>query len=149
MFTDGACSGNPGPGGYGIVLIWNGKHYRREFSKGFEKTTNNRMELMAIVEGLKKIKPKNMAIKIFSDSNYVVEAVNKKWVFGWEKKQFKGKKNSDLWKVFLAYYRHHKITMEWVKGHSGHPENECCDKLARLALMQDKLKCDEGFVNLW
>ena len=131
IYTDGACSGNPGPGGYGIVMQY-GSH-RKEFSKGFRKTTNNRMELLAVIDGLKKLKKAPLNVVVVSDSKYVVDAVEKGWLKSWEKKAFKGKKNPDLWREFLAIYGQHNVKFKWVKGHAGHPENEKCDELAVAA----------------
>lgn len=131
IYTDGAATGNPGPGGYGIVMMA-GSH-RKEFSAGFRKTTNNRMELLAVVEALRKLKWSGMHVTIYSDSKYVVDSVEKKWVFGWAKKQFKNKKNPDLWKAFLEQYPKHTIQFKWVKGHAGNPLNERCDELAVAA----------------
>ncbi len=128
LFTDGASSGNPGPGGYGVILRA-GNHYK-ELSAGFRKTTNNRMELMAIIVGLEALKKPGMDVTIYSDSKYVIDAVEKGWVFGWQKKGFAGKKNPDLWRRFLQIYRLHNVKFIWVKGHAGHPENERCDQLA-------------------
>ncbi len=144
LYTDGSSRGNPGPGGYGLILEWVGKAYVKEFSEGFLMTTNNRMELMAVIEGLKKLKGPSM-VTIITDSKYVVDAIEKKWVFGWEKKNFKDKKNADLWRMFLQLYPHHEIEMKWVKGHNNHPQNERCDKLAVLASKQPKLQIDRGF----
>lgn len=145
VYTDGSSRGNPGPGGYGIVMEWVGKPYRKEFSEGFRKTTNNRMELLAVIEALKKLKYPGTAVTVFSDSKYVVDAVNKGWVFNWERKAFKDKKNPDLWIDFLKEYRKHQVTMQWVKGHNDHPQNERCDTLAVNAAMQEGLKPDPGF----
>jgi len=151
IYTDGACSGNPGKGGYGIVMEWvggrnkHGKIIFKEFSKGFRKTTNNRMELLAIIVALEQLKKEGMEVTVFSDSKYVVDAVNKGWVFGWEKKGFKDKKNPDLWRRFLKVYRRHKVKMEWVKGHNDHLQNERCDKLAVNAAQKKKLLIDEGY----
>ena len=131
VYTDGASSGNPGPGGYGVVLTF-GKH-RKELSGGFRKTTNNRMELLAVIEALRAIKKPGADIKIYTDSKYVVDAVEKKWVFGWEKKGFKDKKNPDLWRQFLELYPLFNIRFHWLKGHAGHKENERCDYLATQA----------------
>ncbi|MCX2678858.1 ribonuclease HI [Galbibacter sp. EGI 63066] len=147
IYTDGASRGNPGPGGYGIVMEWVGKPYKKEFSKGFKKTTNNRMELMAVTEALKKLKRPNTTVKVFSDSKYVVDAVTKKWVFGWEKKNFKDKKNPDLWIDFLKEYRKQKVHFQWIKGHNNHPQNERCDFLAVEASKKPNLKTDNGFEN--
>ena len=140
IFTDGAARGNPGPGGYGVVLI-SGKH-RKELAAGFRKTTNNRMELLSVIVGLETLKYPGSEVVIYSDSKYVVDAVEKGWLFGWEKKQFKGKKNADLWMRFLAIYRQHKVTFKWVKGHAGIPENERCDQLAVQASMDKELAID-------
>lgn len=131
MFTDGASSGNPGPGGYGVILK-SGPHYK-EISEGFRKTTNNRMELLAVIVGLEALKKPGSQVTIYSDSKYVVDAVDKKWVFGWLKKSFEGKKNKDLWLRFLAVYKLHTVKFVWIKGHAGHPENERCDELAVIA----------------
>ena len=131
IYTDGACSGNPGPGGYGIVMRYGA--LRKEFSKGFRKTTNNRMELLAVIDGLKKLKKDNLNVLVVSDSKYVVDAVQKGWLFSWQKKGFKGKKNPDLWKEFLDVYSKQNVKFQWVKGHAGHPENEKCDELAVAA----------------
>ncbi|MXV51211.1 ribonuclease HI [Pedobacter sp. HMF7647] len=144
IFTDGASSGNPGPGGYGTILR-SGQHYK-EISGGFRKTTNNRMELLAVIVGLEAIKKPKQDIVIYSDSKYVVDAVEKKWVFGWLNKGFEGKKNKDLWIRFLASYKLHNIRFQWIKGHAGHPENERCDRLAVAAYLQkDKLLIDSVF----
>ncbi|MCF8713416.1 ribonuclease HI [Joostella atrarenae] len=145
IYTDGSSRGNPGPGGYGIVMEWVGKPYKKEFSQGFRKTTNNRMELMAVIEALKKLKKNNIAIKVFSDSKYVVDAVEKGWVFGWEKKKFKDKKNPDLWKEFLIEYRKQKVSFQWIKGHNNHPQNERCDFLAVEASKKPNLPADLAY----
>lgn len=131
IFTDGAASGNPGPGGYGVILR-SGKHYK-ELSGGFRMTTNNRMELLAVIEGLKAIKTPGQQVTVVSDSKYVVDSVEKKWVFGWVKIGFKGKKNKDLWIRFLDVYKLHDVKFVWIKGHNAHPENERCDELAVAA----------------
>lgn len=128
IYTDGAASGNPGPGGFGVVLK-SGIH-RKELAQGFRKTTNNRMELLAVIVGLETLKKPGLEVLIYSDSRYVVDAVEKGWVFNWEKKDFKDKKNPDLWKRFLVVYRKHKVRFVWIKGHSAIPENERCDQLA-------------------
>ncbi|KIO77396.1 ribonuclease HI [Pedobacter lusitanus] len=131
IYTDGAASGNPGPGGYGVILR-SGSHYK-ELSGGFRMTTNNRMELLAVIEGLQTIKKPGAQVTIYSDSKYVVDSVEKKWVFGWVKKGFKDKKNKDLWIRFLAAYKLHEVKFIWIKGHNDHPENERCDVLAVAA----------------
>jgi ribonuclease HI len=147
IYTDGACSGNPGKGGYGIVMEWVGKPYQKEFSEGYKKTTNNRMELLAVIVALENLKSDKLNITVFSDSKYVVDAIEKKWVFGWEKKGFKNKKNIDLWKRFLKIYHKHNVEFKWVKGHNDHVQNERCDVLAVEASQQNNLLIDEGFEN--
>lgn len=143
IYTDGAARGNPGPGGYGIVMEA-GAH-RKEFKEGFKHTTNNRMELLAIIEALTKIKTAHHEVHIYSDSKYVVDAVKKGWLFSWEKKQFKDKKNVDLWQRFLPLYRLHKPQLHWIKGHNNHPQNERCDALAVQASKGSGLRTDQGF----
>ena len=145
LYTDGSSLGNPGPGGYGIVLEWVGMSYVKEFSAGFSRTTNNRMELLAVIIGLELIKKPQMEVMVCSDSKYVVDSVEKKWVFDWEKKQFKGKKNIDLWKRFLKVNKKHKIHFQWIKGHNQHPQNERCDQLAVNAARGKNLPSDEIF----
>ena len=147
IYTDGACSGNPGKGGYGIVMEWVGKPYQKEFSEGYRKTTNNRMELLAVIVALENLRSDKLTITVFSDSKYVVDAIEKKWIFGWEKKGFKNKKNIDLWKRFLKIYRKHKVNFRWVKGHNDHVQNERCDVLAVEASQQKSLLSDVGFEN--
>jgi ribonuclease HI len=144
IYTDGSSRGNPGPGGYGIVLI-SGPH-RKEISAGFSLTTNNRMELLAVIVALQQLKNPGSRVTVFSDSKYVVDSVEKGWVFGWEKKAFLKKKNADLWKEFLKVYRNHKVRFQWVKGHASNPENECCDLLATQAAMGKNLPADEGYI---
>ncbi len=143
LFTDGASSGNPGPGGYGAILR-SGKHYK-EISEGYRKTTNNRMELLAVISGLESIKKTGQQIMIYSDSKYIIDSVEKKWVFNWVKTGFKNKKNKDLWLRFLEVYKLHHIRFTWVKGHNGHPENERCDELAVKASQQKVLLTDTCF----
>jgi len=145
IYTDGAAKGNPGPGGYGVVLIA-GKH-RKELSKGFFNTTNNRMELLAVIEGLAALKKENMDVTVYSDSKYVVDAVEKGWLWNWEKKSFKGKKNPDLWRAFIPLFRKHSVRFKWVKGHAGIPENERCDELAVAAANSPETE-DFGYQNL-
>ena len=147
IYTDGACSGNPGPGGYGIVMEWVGKPYKKEFSQGFSRTTNNRMELLAVIVALEKIKITDVTLIIFSDSKYVVDAVEKKWLLTWQKKRFKDVKNPDLWKRFLKIYNPENTKFEWIKGHNEHPQNERCDMLAVTASKGEKLLKDEGYEN--
>ncbi|MCK5816117.1 MAG: ribonuclease HI [Flavobacteriaceae bacterium] len=146
IYTDGACSGNPGKGGYGIVMEWVGKPYKKEFFDGFQLTTNNRMELLAVIVALEKIKMDTVEITVISDSKYVVNAVEKNWILGWQKKRFKDVKNTDLWKRFLIQYKKHNVKLKWVKGHNNHPQNERCDQLAVAGTKMKELKIDEGYV---
>lgn len=143
LYTDGASKGNPGPGGFGVILRA-GQHYK-EISAGFRKTTNNRMELLAVIVGLEALKKPGQSVTIYSDSKYVVDAVEKKWVFGWLQKGFAGKKNKDLWLRFLQVYKLHNVRFVWVKGHAGHPENERCDQLAVAASTSKQLLIDSVF----
>jgi ribonuclease HI len=143
IYTDGAASGNPGPGGYGVVLM-SGSH-RREISAGFKRTTNNRMELMAVCAGLEALKFEGCHVTIYTDSKYVADSVEKGWVFGWEKKQFQKKKNPDLWARFLQAYRRHRVKFIWVRGHASVPENERCDFLAVEASKGINLPEDKGY----
>ena len=133
IYTDGAAKGNPGNGGYGVVIELVGTPHKKEFYEGFRHTTNNRMELLAVIVGLEKLKNENMTVLVVSDSKYVIDSVVKGWVFGWEKKGFVGKKNPDLWKRFLKIYRKHKVDFKWIKGHNNHEQNERCDQLAVFA----------------
>ena len=144
IYTDGSCLGNPGRGGYGIVMEYPKIKYRKEFSQGYKLTTNNRMELLAVIVALEQLK-RSCTILVTTDSKYVVDAVSKKWVFSWVKKGFKGKKNADLWKRFLKIYPKHKVSFTWVKGHNDHPQNERCDQLAVAAANSNKLLIDEGY----
>jgi ribonuclease HI len=142
IYTDGAAKGNPGNGGYGVVMM-SGKH-RKELSEGFRMTTNNRMELLSVIVALETIKnPADVAV--FSDSKYVVDSVEKGWVFGWQKNGFKGKKNIDLWKRFLIIYPKHSVKFNWVKGHAGNVFNERCDELAVQAAEGADLLIDQGY----
>ena len=143
IYTDGAAKGNPGNGGYGIVMM-SGKH-KKEISEGFRNTTNNRMELLSVIVALEQIKVPNSEVEVISDSKYVVDAVEKGWVFGWQKKGFKGKKNIDLWKRFLLIYPKHQVKFTWVKGHAGNLYNERCDELAVKAAESNNLLIDEGY----
>lgn len=143
MYTDGAARGNPGPGGYGVVLL-SGKH-RKEISQGYQLTTNNRMELLAVIVGLEALKFDGCDVTIYSDSKYVVDALTKGWVFNWYTKRFKGKKNPDLWLRFLDVYQKHRVNFIWVKGHANNPLNERCDKLAVEASFSDNLLIDEEY----
>lgn len=143
IYTDGSSSGNPGPGGYGVILR-SGQHYK-ELSGGFRKTTNNRMELLAVITGLEAIKTPNQQVTIYSDSKYVIDSIEKRWLQGWVAKGFAGKKNKDLWLRYLAISKMHQIKFVWVRGHNGHPENERCDVLAVTAGKQKDLLIDSVF----
>ncbi len=144
IYTDGASSGNPGPGGYGIVLI-SGKH-RLEKSEGFRLTTNNRMELLAVIAGLEALKKQGSNVVVYTDSRYVADAVEKGWVFQWESKAFKKKKNPDLWLRFLKIYRKHNVRFVWIKGHDNNSENELCDRMAVEASKENDLSEDTGYM---
>ena len=143
IYTDGAAQGNPGRGGYGVVLL-SGPH-RKELSAGFRMTTNNRMELMAVCVALEALKFDGTEVTLYSDSKYVVDAVNQRWVFGWEQKRFTGKKNPDLWMRFLRVYRRHRVRFVWVKGHASTVENNRCDELAVAAANSGNLFEDTGY----
>lgn len=145
IFTDGACSGNPGKGGYGILMRVAGISYRKTFSQGFRKTTNNRMELLAVIVALEKLKNTDNEVHIYTDSKYVSDAINQKWLFGWQKKGFAKVKNPDLWKRFYPLFIMHKPVFHWIKGHNGHPENELCDQLAVAATKTEPLETDHFF----
>lgn len=144
IYTDGAARGNPGPGGYGVVLL--AGQFRKELSDGFELTTNNRMELLAAIVGLEALKIEHSQVTIYTDSKYVVDSVEKGWIWNWVKIRFKGKKNEDLWLRFLKVYPKHQVKFVWVKGHANIPENERCDQLAVEASMQPRLKKDSGYL---
>ncbi len=146
IYTDGACSGNPGPGGLGIILMA-GPH-KKEYAEGYQLTTNNRMELLAVIKALEMLKTNEHPVTIYSDSKYVIDAIEKKWVFGWQKKNFSGKKNADLWIRFLKVYPLFKIKFVWVKGHSSNPFNNRCDELAVMAYKGAKLSKDVIFETL-
>ena len=143
IYTDGSAKGNPGKGGYGIVMLF--QEHRKEISQGFRLTTNNRMELLAVIVGLESIKKLNEKVIVFSDSKYVVDAVEKKWVFSWEKTNFNKKKNPDLWIRFLKIYRKHRVIFTWVKGHANNTENERCDFLAVESSEKSDLKIDNWY----
>jgi ribonuclease HI len=143
IYSDGASSGNPGPGGYGVVLI-SGRH-RLEKSQGFRLTTNNRMELMAVIAGLEALKKPGSNVVVYTDSKYVADAVEKGWVFQWESKAFKKKKNQDLWLRFLKIYRRHNVKFVWIKGHASNPENDLCDRMAVEASKKNNLFEDTGY----
>ncbi|ANH82502.1 ribonuclease HI [Niabella ginsenosidivorans] len=144
IYTDGASRGNPGPGGYGVLLMY-GKHVK-ELSGGFKKTTNNRMELMAVIEGLKALKTTDLPVTIYSDSQYVVNAVTKGWLNNWVRTDFKGgKKNKDLWMQYYQLAKKFQIRFIWVRGHADNPYNNRCDELATAAADGKMLAADNGF----
>ena len=145
IYTDGSSRGNPGPGGYGIIMQKYGTNYSKEFSEGYRKTTNNRMELLAVIVALEKLKKLNQKVHVYTDSKYVSESVEKKWVNRWEKKGFKNKKNPDLWIRFLKIFREHEVRFFWVKGHNNNPRNERCDELAFNASLKEKLLIDAEY----
>ncbi|MCR5713718.1 MAG: ribonuclease HI [Bacteroidales bacterium] len=152
IYTDGSALGNPGKGGYGVVLLANmddpdpARRFRKELSQGYRMTTNNRMELMAAIVALEALRFDATPVNLITDSRYVCEAVNKEWVFGWEKKNFEKRKNADLWRRFLQAYRRHQVRMIWVKGHDGNVENERCDRLAVAAANGVQLLEDTGYM---
>jgi ribonuclease HI len=143
IYTDGGASGNPGPGGYGALMMF-GEH-RKELSGGFRLTTNNRMELLAVITALETLNKPGMEVDVYSDSKYVVDAVEKRWVMNWEKKGYLNKKNPDLWKRFLVIYRQHNVVFHWVKGHAGNPYNEHVDQLAVAAYQKGSLLIDAAY----
>lgn len=147
LYTDGSSRGNPGPGGYGVVLKYGS--YRKELSQGFRLTTNNRMELLGVIEGLKAIKKREIPVKIYSDSSYVVNAVNNGWLKSWVSKDLSKKKNSDLWGLFLNVSQtFSSLEFIWIKGHAGHPENERCDRLAVDASQRGDIIDDKGYLQM-
>lgn len=143
IYTDGAASGNPGPGGFGVVMLYN--HHRKEVSEGFRLTTNNRMELLSVIVALEMIKNNDKEVIVHSDSKYVVDSINLKWIDNWVKIGFKNKANVDLWKRFLKIYNKHRMKFVWVKGHASNVENNRCDELAVAAYKEKHLKIDEGY----
>lgn len=143
LYTDGAASGNPGPGGYGVVLKCG--QARKEMSGGFVLTTNNRMELLAVIRGLEAIRWQNAVVEVYSDSTYVVKAITEGWLEKWILRDWKKVKNPDLWQRFVPLYRAHRVSFHWLKGHAGHPENERCDALAVAAYTDGPLVADEGY----
>lgn len=144
LYTDGAASGNPGPGGYGAVLQCAG--LTKELSGGFARTTNNRMELLAVIVGLETILWENAEVDIYSDSTYVVKAMTEGWLDKWQRTGFKKVKNVDLWQRYLAVASRHRLRFHWVKGHAGNPMNERCDRLAVAAYRQENLPEDTGYI---
>ena len=145
IYTDGAAQGNPGPGGFGVIMKY-GDHVK-ELSQGFRLTTNNRMELLAVISGLEAIKKEGIPVTIFSDSEYVINSVEKGWIWNWEKQNFKKKANVDLWQRYIPLHHRFKPKFSWVKGHAGHPENERCDYLAVQAAKGFNLLVDEEYEN--
>ena len=145
IYTDGACSGNPGKGGYGIVMEFGTK--RKELNAAFELTTNNRMELLAVIVALRQLKNTNYPVQCITDSKYVCDAIEKGWLQNWIQKNFKGKKNVDLWKALIPLLETFKPQFKWVKGHSGHPQNERCDELAVQATEKGPWQVDEGYIS--
>ena len=145
IYTDGACSGNPGPGGYGVVML--ASDHRKELSEGFRLTTNNRMELLSVIVALEALKKENSQVTVFSDSRYVVDAIEKKWLNGWIKKGFNKIKNPDLWLRYSRIAVKHQVNFVWVKGHADNEHNNYCDQLAVTASRQRNLKIDEGYEN--
>ncbi len=143
IYTDGSSRGNPGPGGYGVILI-SEKGHQKELSGGFRKTTNNRMELLSVIIGLEALK-KPCEVQVFSDSKYVVDAIEKGWLLKWRMTGFAKKKNPDLWKRYLNVAQNHKVKFDWVKGHAGNEFNERCDKLAVKAALKENLPADKGY----
>ncbi|MBX9890115.1 MAG: ribonuclease HI [Amoebophilaceae bacterium] len=146
IYTDGSARGNPGPGGYGVVLKC--QNYMKELAQGYKKTTNNRMELLAVIIGLEALKNPPQLVTIYSDSKYIVDAVQKGWLKNWLQIDFKGKKNPDLWKRFWLIYQKHRVDFCWIKGHAGHLENERCDELAVKSSKQKGLLIDTYYETL-
>jgi ribonuclease HI len=146
VYTDGSSRGNPGPGGFGTVLIWGQK--QKEISAGYRLTTNNRMELLGVITALENLKQKNISLTVYTDSQYIVKAVNEGWLNNWVRTNFKGgKKNKDLWMRFYELAKDFKITFQWVKGHADNPLNNRCDELATQAADGSNLLIDEGYEN--
>ena len=143
IYTDGACSGNPGPGGYGVIMKY--KTQRKEFSQGYRLTTNNRMELLSVIIALESIKKEDCEVIVYSDSKYVLDSINLGWVYSWQKNGFKNKANSDLWKRFLIIHKKYNVKYIWVKGHASNQENNRCDELAVIASKRGNLIVDEGY----
>lgn len=143
IYTDGSSLGNPGPGGFGVVLLA-GPH-RREISEGYRLTTNNRMELLAVITGLEALKRDGLDVTLYSDSKYVIDSVQKGWIYGWMRKGFAGKKNADLWRRFMRVFARHNVRFVWIKGHNNNIENERCDLLATTAAKGEMLLEDTGY----
>ena len=146
IYTDGASRGNPGPGGYGVILLWGDK--RKELSAGYRLTTNNRMELMGVIVALESLTKKNLSLAVFTDSKYIVDSVEKKWLHNWIRTDFKGgKKNKDLWLKYYKLSKEYQIKFQWVKGHGRNAFNNRCDELATTAADGNNLLIDEGYEN--
>jgi len=145
IFSDGAAKGNPGIGGYGVIIKYNDR--QKELSQGYRLTTNNRMELIGVIVALEAIRKSEIPIRVYSDSKYVVNAIEEKWLWKWEKKGFKKTANVDLWKRYIPLHRKFRPSFMWIKGHAGHPENERCDQLAVLATRSDNLLVDAEYEN--
>lgn len=143
LYTDGACSGNPGPGGFGAILVYKGKE--KIIAQGYAHTTNNRMELMAVIAGLEQLKTPGWNVVVVTDSKYVSDAINLRWIQGWVKKGWAKVKNPDLWQRLYSLLKQHQVKFQWVKGHAGHPQNERCDQLAVKASLQKNLPADKGY----
>lgn len=143
IHTDGASRGNPGPGGYGIILQWG--NYRKELSAGYRLTTNNRMELMGVIVALRALKKAPFKVLVYTDSRYIVDSLTKGWVWNWQKKGFRNKKNADLWQELIPLYRRHQVSLRWVKGHDSDPLNNRCDELATRAADSTTLLIDTGY----
>ncbi|WP_185871756.1 ribonuclease HI [Blattabacterium cuenoti] len=144
IYTDGSSKGNPGPGGYGIFIetFFSNSYNRKIISQGFRYTTNNRMELLSVIVGLEKIENKKQNIVVFTDSKYIVNTVQKKWIYNWEKNNFHNKKNVDLWKRFLNLFYKHFVLFQWIKSHNYHYINDYCDRLSVEATQKKNLKID-------
>jgi ribonuclease HI len=143
IFTDGAAKGNPGPGGFGTLLVA-GEH-KKSISQGYRLTTNNRMELLAVIAGLQSLKKPNTEVLVISDSKYVVDTVTKGWLTNWRKTNYKDKKNADLWEAYFQIAKNHQVKFQWIKGHNGHAENEYCDQLAVAASESKNLLIDKEY----
>ncbi len=149
LYSDGGCIHNPGPGGCGVILEYQTENQTKsiELLQGYRLTTNNRMELMGVIMGLEKLKNNQKNVNVYTDSRYVVETFEKKWIFVWEKKQFKNRKNADLWQRLFKIYRLHQVKFHWIKGHDSNPRNERCDQLVAMAIKGGNLMTDSGYNN--
>lgn len=143
IYTDGAAKGNPGRGGFGTLLV-SGVN-KKSISQGYRMTTNNRMELLAVIVGLRALKKPNTLVTVVSDSKYVVDTVTKGWLTSWRKKNYAGKKNADLWEAYYQVAKNHQVNFKWIKGHNGHAENEFCDQLAVAAAESKDLLIDSEY----